>query len=105
MFTILLALLVAKYGETAFGDKSTATQVGIVAGAIVDITILFRIVGRLVAALVLSTGDGSSCSRGLTVCFLQELFPQSCKLFFHTSASPFSTLLQTQFLYQTQQRN
>ena len=32
-------------------------------------------------------------------CFLQELFPQSCKLFFHSIASPFSIELQVLFPY------
>ncbi|MBT9141265.1 MAG: hypothetical protein DDT30_01854 [Dehalococcoidia bacterium] len=46
MFTFLLAILVAKYGETAFGDKSTATKVGTIAGAIADAGIVAWIVIR-----------------------------------------------------------
>jgi hypothetical protein len=30
-------------------------------------------------------------------CFLQALFPESCKPFFHSIASPFSTKLQVPF--------
>ncbi len=43
MFTILLAILSAKYGETAFGGKGSAAVVGAIAGYSLDTWIFSRI--------------------------------------------------------------
>ena len=47
LFTIGLALLVAKFGATALGGKAAAAGVGAVGGAVVDAAIASVIVNRL----------------------------------------------------------
>jgi hypothetical protein len=47
----------------------------------------------------MTKGRVDNCLKHLQVdgCFLQVLFPESCKIFFHSIATGISTMLQTVF--------